>query len=199
MRGEGLGALFISADISRPEDCDRAVETAAETFGRLDILINCAGLGRSAHPRNLAVEDWDYVLNVNLRAAFLCARAASAHMKRVGGGSIVNIASTRAMMSEPNTEAYAASKGGLVALTHALASSLSPDGIRVNCLSPGWICTDGYEELSQADHVQHFSGRVGTPEDIARACLFLTAPSQEFIDGQNIVIDGGMTKKMIYV
>ncbi len=194
----GAQAMMIRADISRPSDCESAVAQAVSRFGRIDVLINCAGLGRSAHPRELAVDDWDYVLNVNLRAAFLFSRLASAHMKAAGGGAIVNIASTRALMSEPDTEAYAASKGGLLALTHALAASLAPDRIRVNCVSPGWICTEGYDSLTEADHSQHFSGRVGTPLDIARACLYLTMDGNEFLNGQNIVIDGGMTKKMIY-
>lgn len=196
---EGHSALFVAADISQPDDCERAIKEAAAAFGRVDVLVNCAGLGRGAHPCDLAVADWDYVLNVNLRAAFLFARHCAPHMKAVGGGAIVNISSTRAIMSEPNTEAYAASKGGLLALTHALAASLAPDKIRVNCISPGWICTEGYENLTEADHSQHLSRRVGTPLDIARACLYLTADGNDFINGQNIVIDGGMTVKMIYV
>ena len=198
LRSAGLDVVYVYADISQPLDCDNAVNEAAGAFGGLDVLINCAGLGRGSAPYDLAVEDWDYVLNVNLRAAFLCARAAAKHMQARSGGSIVNIASTRALMSEPNTEAYAASKGGLLALTHALAASLAKDNIQVNCISPGWICVDGYEKLSESDHKQHTSGRVGRPLDIARACLYLTSEGNEFINGQNIVIDGGMTTKMIY-
>ncbi len=199
LRAAGHTAIFITADLSRAQDSEAAVDAAAKALGALDIWINCAGLGRGAPPEALPVEDWDYVLNVNLRAAFLCARRAIPHLRARGGGSIVNIASTRALMSEPNTEAYAASKGGLVALTHALAASLAPDRIRVNVLSPGWICTGGYERLTEADHSQHFSGRVGRPSDIARACLYLCEEGNEFVNGQNLVIDGGMTKKMIYV
>ena len=101
-------------------------------------------------------------------------------------------------MSEPCSEAYAASKGGIVALTHALAASLAADKIQVNCISPGWIETGDYEALKEADHLQHFAGRVGKPDDIARACLFLTSGGNEFISGTNITIDGGMTRKMIY-
>jgi NAD(P)-dependent dehydrogenase (short-subunit alcohol dehydrogenase family) len=112
------------------------------------------------------------------------------------GGLIVNIASTRAFMSEPDSEAYAASKGGLVSLTHALAASFAPHRVRVNCISPGWIETGDYLKLREADHLQHFSGRVGRPEDIAKACLFLAG--NDFINGENIIIDGGMTRKMIY-
>jgi NAD(P)-dependent dehydrogenase (short-subunit alcohol dehydrogenase family) len=111
-------------------------------------------------------------------------------------GTILTIASTRAHQSEPNTEAYAASKGGLVALTHALAASLAPD-VRVNCISPGWILTKGPAPSPQ-DHAQHWAGRVGTPQDIAAAAAFLLGPEAGFITGAEFVIDGGMTRKMIY-
>ena len=102
-------------------------------------------------------------------------------------------------MSEPGSEAYAASKGAVVALTHAMASSLAPYAVRVNCISPGWIETGDYDALRTEDHRQHFSGRVGRPEDIANACLFLSSDGNEFINGENIIIDGGMTRKMIYI
>jgi NAD(P)-dependent dehydrogenase (short-subunit alcohol dehydrogenase family) len=127
-------------------------------------------------------------------------------MARAGKhGAIVNIASTRAFMSEPNTEAYSASKGGIVALTHAMAISLAPHRIRVNCISPGWIEVRDWKKSGErkaphhtrADRDQHPVGRVGTPEDIAEACEFL-AEHAGFMTGQTIVIDGGMTVKMIY-
>ncbi|KPD01381.1 Glucose 1-dehydrogenase 2 [Geobacillus sp. BCO2] len=102
-------------------------------------------------------------------------------------------------MSEPNSEAYAASKGGLVALTHALAVSFADDRIRVNCISPGWIETGDYGQLRDIDHRQHPAGRVGKPDDIARACLYLCDEENDFITGVNLVIDGGMTRKMIYI
>jgi NAD(P)-dependent dehydrogenase (short-subunit alcohol dehydrogenase family) len=101
-------------------------------------------------------------------------------------------------MSEADTEAYAASKGGIVSLTHALAVSLSSHNIRVNCISPGWIETGDYSRLREVDHEQHLSNRVGVPQDIARACYFLADGKNDFINGHNMVIDGGMTKKMIY-
>lgn len=118
-------------------------------------------------------------------------------LKQAVDPSIINIASTRAFMSEPNTEAYTASKGGLVALTHSLAASLSIYGIRVNCISPGWIHTS-QEQLSRADQEQHFSGRVGLPADIASACEYLSSNGAGFITGTNLIVDGGMTVKMIY-
>jgi NAD(P)-dependent dehydrogenase (short-subunit alcohol dehydrogenase family) len=169
-----------------------------ETFGRIDVLINNAGLAKLESPYRLTLEDWDYVLNTNLRGTFLCTREAAAIMKANGGGAIVNIASTRAFMSEPDSEAYAASKGGIIALTHALAISLGSDHIRVNSISPGWIETGDYDILRIVDHGQHPAGRVGRPDDIVRACLYLTDPSNDFITGTNLTIDGGMTKKMIY-
>lgn len=110
----------------------------------------------------------------------------------------MNIASTRVFMSEENSEAYAASKGGVIALTHALAASFASDQIQVNSISPGWIETGDVVNLRPVDHRQHWSGRVGTPKDIADACLFLTDPQNNFINGTNLIIDGGMTKKMIY-
>jgi NAD(P)-dependent dehydrogenase (short-subunit alcohol dehydrogenase family) len=190
-------ACFIRTDVSQPDDIDAMVATAVERFGRIDVLVNNAGIGRGESPYDLTVDAWDEVIAVNLRGTFLCSRTV-ARVMRGRGGSIVNIASTRALMSEPNTEAYAASKGGIVALTHALAASLGPDGIRVNCISPGWICTGDYDALTDADHSQHLSGRVGRPDDIARACLFLCDPANGFITGANLIVDGGMTRTMIY-
>ena len=143
---------------------------------------------------------------MNLRGAFLCSQDIARRMIKLGsGGAIINIASTRAFMSEPGTEAYTASKGGIVALTHGMAISLGPCGIRVNCISPGWIETRDWQYSARAqtpghserDRLQHPVGRVGNPDDIAEACMFLSE-SAGFMTGQNIIIDGGMTKKMIY-
>ncbi len=194
----GGSAVFIRTDISLPDEIKTMIRETVKLFGTIDILVNNAGISKWISPYELSVEDWDMVINTNLRGAFLCSREAAVIMKEQGGGSIVNIASTRAFMSEPASEAYAASKGGIVALTHALAASFAPDHIRVNCVSPGWIETGDYGQLRETDHRQHFSGRVGKPEDIARACLYLTGEANEFISGANIIIDGGMTRKMIY-
>ena len=195
----GGETIFIRTDISIPEQVSLMVGKTVEKFGRIDILVNNAGFGIWKSPLDLSVEEWDDVINTNLRGAFLCAREAARFMKDHGGGSIINIASTRAFMSEAGSEAYAASKGGVVALTHALAASLAQYRIRVNCSSPGWIETGDYSALREADHLQHFSGRVGRPEDIARACLFLSGEGNDFISGENLIIDGGMTRKMIYL
>ncbi|NLA59102.1 MAG: glucose 1-dehydrogenase [Firmicutes bacterium] len=194
----GGEALFCPTDVTKPEDIHNLMAETDAAYHRLDILINNAGIGITKSPYELTVDEWDLVLNTNLRGTFLCAREAAKIMRRQGGGAIVNIASTRAFMSEANTEAYSASKGGIIALTHALAISLAPDKIRVNAISPGWIETGDYSELREIDHLQHPAGRVGTPDDIARACLYLTHDDNDFITGANIMIDGGMTRKMIY-
>ncbi len=194
---KGFGAFFCKADVSDPVMVDTLIKVSVEKLGGINVLINNAGFGIWKSPYDLTIGEWDSVINTNLRGAFLCSRKAAEVMKKNGGGSIINIASTRAFMSEPMSEAYAASKGGLVALTHAMAASLSDDRIRVNCISPGWIETGDYSILKESDHLQHFSQRVGKPSDIAQACIFLA--ENDFINGENIIIDGGMTKKMIYL
>ncbi len=194
----GGRCLFVKTDVSRPDEIASLMLRVEGEFGGVDILINNAGISRFGNVMELPVEEWDEIMNTNLRAAFLCSREAARSMKHRGGGAIVNIASTRAVMSEPHSEAYAASKGGLVALTHALALSLGPE-VCVNCISPGWIATKDYDVLRPEDHAQHPAGRVGKPEDIARACLFLSSGENRFITGANFIIDGGMTRKMIYV
>lgn len=190
-------AIFVQTDVRKVESIERLIDQTIDQFGRIDILINNAGVSKFKSFFELSVEEFDDVINTNLRSVFLCSQAAAKKM-RVTGGAIVNLASTRAFMSEPNTESYAASKGGIYALTHALALTLQEENITVNAISPGWIETDDYESLRAVDHSQHPSKRVGKPSDVARACLFLTNPLNDFINGENIIIDGGMTRKMIY-
>lgn len=199
IREQGGEAVFVSTDVRREEDIVRLMTAAHQTYGQINILINNAGKGLFKSPYDLTIDEWDDLLHTNLRSVFLGSREAAKYMRQnKNGGSIVNIASTRALMSEPDSEAYAASKGGIVALTHALAASLSKDRITVNCISPGWIETGDYDQLRSLDHEQHLSRRVGKPEDIARACLYLTAKENDFVTGINLIVDGGMTRKMIY-
>ncbi|MEW5744826.1 MAG: glucose 1-dehydrogenase [Nitrospirota bacterium] len=202
----GIGSLaFVPADVAVEKDVEHAVAQTAARFGRLDILINNAGIFSSAPLERLSLDAWNRIIAVNLTGAFLCAKHA-APLLRERGGAIVNIASTRALMSEPHTEAYAASKGGVVALTHALAVSLGP-AIRANCISPGWIEVSGWKRrsarhaasLREADHRQHPAGRVGAPEDIASLTLYLVSEEASFVTGANFVADGGMTRKMLYI
>lgn len=191
-------AYFVEVDVKKEEDIIRLVELTIQQYGAINVVINNAGIGGFGNLFELTTARWDEVINTNLRSVFLLAREAGRFMQEKGG-SIINIASTRALMSEPNSESYAAAKGGVVALTHALAATLSPYRIRVNCISPGWIHTGSEDELTAEDHNQHWSGRVGRPEDIAELCLFLAHPNNDFINGEHIVVDGGMTKKMLYV
>ncbi|MCF6410311.1 SDR family NAD(P)-dependent oxidoreductase [Pseudalkalibacillus salsuginis] len=192
-------AFFLKTDVGKETDVISFINQAKSEAGTIDILINNAGVSEFKSPYKMTVEEWDRVINTNLRSVFLCSREAAKHMREnEEGGAIVNIASTRASMSEPNSEAYAASKGGIVSITHALAASFTVDKITVNAISPGWIQTENYEELREIDHEQHLSKRVGKPKDIARACLYLTDNMNDFITGANLVIDGGMTRKMIY-
>lgn len=199
INSSGGTGLFVPCDVRQEADIIRLMAAAHERFGRIDVLINNAGVSRFKDLFDLTVEDWDDVLNTNVRSCFLASREAAKYMKAGGrGGAIVNISSTRYLMSEPNSEAYAASKGAIASLSHALAVTLGSDQIRVNCISPGWIETGDYGALRDIDHQQHPAGRVGTPEDIARACLYLTDPNNTFVTGAHIVVDGGMTRKMIY-
>ncbi|MBN2531018.1 MAG: SDR family oxidoreductase [Deltaproteobacteria bacterium] len=194
------------ADVSCEEDVKSLVEHIEQAHGRLDVLINNAAIVNpvNAPIEQLALADWNKVIATNLTGAFLCVKYATPLLRK-SGGAIVNIASTRALQSEANTEAYGTSKGGLVALTHALAVSLGPL-VRVNCISPGWIATAAFQKeskrtdptFSSRDHLQHPAGRVGVPEDIAAMVAYLASSDAGFITGQNFVIDGGMTRKMIY-
>lgn len=196
---DGYSAWFTSCDVQKEEDVVNLMNYALDQTGSIHIVINNAGVSRFKSPYELTIDEWDDVLNTNARSCFLVSREAAKHMKACGnGGSIVNISSTRSVMSEPNSEAYAASKGAIISLSHALAVSLGPDRIRVNCISPGWIETGSYEALTERDHTQHPAGRVGKPEDIARACFYLTDPDNTFVTGSHLVVDGGMTRKMIY-
>jgi NAD(P)-dependent dehydrogenase (short-subunit alcohol dehydrogenase family) len=199
--------LFVATDVADEFSAMGCVAEAVRVFGRIDSLINNAGI---ANPGGVPVEDlsleqWNRFIATNLTGCFLMAKHAIPHLRRAAG-SIVNIASTRALQSEPHTEAYSASKGGIVALTHSLAISLGPQ-IRVNCISPGWIEVSSYKKsglhagapLRPIDHQQHPAGRVGLPSDIAAMAAFLISHEAGFIAGQNFVVDGGMTRKMIYV
>ncbi|UOY93058.1 SDR family oxidoreductase [Ectobacillus sp. JY-23] len=197
-QNQGYKVFFYPIDLQHVQHIQHMFEEVSDEHGNVQILINNAGLSKFKPFFTLTVEEWDEVLNVNLRGMVFAAQAFAKQNQGTSYGRIVNIASTRAFMSEPHSEAYAASKGGIVALTHALAISLSKEHITVNSISPGWIQTDHYEELAEQDHEQHPSLRVGRPEDIVNACLFLTDEKNDFINGENIIIDGGMTKKMIY-
>lgn len=186
------GVHHIQCDVSD----EASVEIAVAELGwdRIDLLVNNAGAtgGALGTPlTDLSLADWRRVIDSHLTGAFLMTRTVVPLMR--DGGSVINMASTRAFMSEPNSEAYAAAKGGLVALTHALAVSLGPK-VRVNAIAPGWITNETM--LSAQDEAQHPVGRVGRPKDIADTILYLDGAG--FVTGQVLSVDGGMTRKMIY-
>lgn len=198
-------AAFQRTDVAAERSVQALMKATLKRFGRVDGLVNNAGIA-SAHAAPLAqlsLAEWQRRLS-SLHGAFLCSKHALPALQE-HGGSIVNIASTRATQSEADSEAYAAAKGGLLAFTHALAISAGPQ-VRVNCISPGWITTDAWQaparrctpKLSRRDHAQHPVGRVGQPEDIGALAVFLLSAQAGFITGQEHVVDGGMTRKMIY-
>lgn len=203
-----LQAMFIPCDVSQEQQVKELMEQVGERYGHLDALINNAGI---ADPfmgklQELKTQDFDQVLAVNLRGPLLCAKYALPLLQKAASAAILNISSTRAFMSEPDTFAYSASKGGVEALTHALAVSLTEERIRVNAIAPGWIEVGDWQKEgekytprhSKEDKEQHPVGRVGVPQDIAEAAMFLCSERAGFITGQSLTIDGGMTVKMIY-
>ncbi len=198
----GPDTLFMPGDIADESTLNAFASGVTARFGRVDCLVNNACLSRRGILSGCGYDDFNYVLRVGVAAPY--------HLTRLllpafaPGASVVNIASTRAFMSQADTESYSAAKGGISALTHALAASLAGRA-RVNAVSPGWIETAAFHgeggsapEHSEADKRQHPAGRVGRPGDIAAAVLFLCSKEADFITGQNIVVDGGMTRQMIY-
>ena len=184
---------FFQGDVGKKEDLERFAQKVIQTYGRVDFLVN------NAKPLFLGIdtctwEQFNQALQVGLAAPFYLTQLLLPYFGE--GASIINISSSRDRMSQPFTESYTAAKGGIAALTHALAMSLR-DKARVNSISPGWIDTTG-SQLFGADETQHPAGRVGTPQDIAQMVLFLCSDKAGFITGENICIDGGMTHQMIY-
>jgi NAD(P)-dependent dehydrogenase (short-subunit alcohol dehydrogenase family) len=198
LQSQNYKAHFYEIDLEHVQDITAMFRYIIKNHQKIDILINNAAVMTHRNIDDITEENWNTAININLRAPFFCSKEFALYHKAGDYGRIINISSTRNLMSEANTEPYAASKGGILSLTHALAMSFSDRKIIVNAISPGWIETGDYTALRGIDHSQHPSKRVGKPEDIARACLFLTDEKNDFINGENLVIDGGMTKKMIY-
>lgn len=203
LRKAGLDAFFFKLDVGDPNDWKEVSEKLLKSGISLDLLVNNAGI---ADPfmefPSKTDEAWNRIIITNLNGMFHSSNFLVPLMNE--GACILNIASTRAYQSERNTLPYSASKGGVVAFTHSLALTLSERRIRVNSISPGWIDTSKWHipvektTFNSLDHLQHPSGRIGKPEDVANLILFLASKKAEWINGQDIVIDGGMTKRMIY-
>ena len=200
---KATGSIFHKVDVSDKDALESCIQRILSEWNDIDIIVNNVGISQFSSITETSVEDFDKILSINLRPVFITSRLLAIHRKEQSSpnpyGRIINICSTRYLMSEPGSEGYAASKGGIYSLTHALALSLSEWNITVNSIAPGWIQTHDYDQLRPEDHSQHPSRRVGKPEDIARMCLFLCEENNDFINGENITIDGGMTKKMIYL
>ncbi|MBD5355441.1 MAG: SDR family oxidoreductase [Bacteroides sp.] len=198
------GIRFYHVNLADAENVEESFLNLLHAWRDVDIIVNNAGISTFMPLTEGSVKDFDKIININLRPIYILSHLWALHKKRYPipsdfGGRMINIASSRHVQSETGTEGYSASKGAIASITHALMMSLSEFGITVNSISPGWIHTGNPEELSEADHLQHPSRRVGKPEDIARACIFLSLSGNDFINGTDIIIDGGMTRKMIYV
>ena len=184
---------YFVGDIAKEENLRKFADKVIAEHGKVDILVNNA-LTFMKGIDSCTFEEFNHALQVGVTAPFYLAKLFLPYFAE--GASIINMSSSRDRMSQPFTESYTAAKGGIAALTHALAVSLAGK-VRVNSISPGWIDTD-YEEYDGADAAQHPVGRVGNPMDIANMVLFLCSDKAGFITGENICIDGGMTKQMIY-
>lgn len=198
VRRVGGPAEAVRCDVTRAADVDAAVALARERFGRLDVVIHCAGILRVAPLEATSEKEWGEVLAVNLTGAFLVTKAAMAAMRERGGGAIVHIASRAAIRAKEGHGAYAASKAGILQLTQHAALEGAPHGIRVNCVCPGFVDTPmtrgGYEdEAFEAWGRVCPLGRPGRPDEIARALLFLASDEASFITGVALPVDGGRT------
>lgn len=193
--------LFVPGDITEETVIENFATQVIDRFHHIDYLINNACISREGILSGCSYDDFNYVLKLGVTAPYILSKLFLNTF--ASSGSIINISSTRALMSQADTESYSAAKGGINALTHALSVSLSGK-IRVNSISPGWIDIDHYQkedniaQYSSADENQHPAGRIGKPLDIAKMVMFLCSDNASFITGENIVIDGGMTKLMIY-
>lgn len=185
---------FFVGDVSKRLDRELFVQHILTHQDHIDVIVHNAMESSHGILNDLDLDQFERILSIGITAPYHLAALCKDHLPE--GSSIVNILSSRAFQSQKNTEAYSSAKGGLYALTHALANSLGPK-IRVNAIAPGWIHT-GKSELSLEDHAQHLTGHVGTVEDIAEMVCFLASTKAKFITGETIMIDGGMSKRMIY-
>ena len=189
-------AVLLQGDISQPEQAERVVDMAHEAFGRLDILVNNAGFNRDTLLLRMSVSDWDEVMATNLRATFLCTKAAVRHMLRARWGRIINIGSVSGIAGNAGQANYAAAKAGLVGFTKAVAREMGSRKITANVVAPGLVQTELTEHIPQQvrDMAMEriFVGRLGTPEDVAACVAFLASEEASYISGQLLVVDGGL-------
>lgn len=201
MSRRGGKALFIPADVRSAQDCKRAIAETLQAFGKIDILCNNAGVAIRKSVESLSEDEWDLTVDVTLKSVFLLSREALPHMMSAGGGSVINTASGWGLKGGPQAASYCAAKGGVVNLTRAMAIDYGKRNIRVNCVCPGDVdtpmlhseCAQLGEEpdVFMKDAAARPLGRVGTPEDIANAVLFLASPMSAWVTGACLVVDGG--------
>jgi len=196
IKGGGGAAIAVVGDVSNTADADKLVEEAVSAFGRVDILVNNAGITRDALLLRMKDEDWDAVLDTNLKGAFLCTRAAAKVMSKQRHGRIINISSVVGEMGNPGQANYCASKAGLIGLTKSVARELARRNVTVNAITPGFIVTDMTEALSEKTREELTAqiplGRLGGAEDISHAVAFLASDSAAYITGQVLGVNGGM-------
>src|SRR5262245_27650249 len=199
-RHEGGQALAVKADVTKRNDVQNMIDTALKQYGRLDILLNNAGATLFKGIDDTSEEEWDRIINTNLKSIFLCCKAAIPAMRKTGGGSIVNIASVAGLMGMPAHFVYCAAKAGAIHMTKSLALDHGHENIRINCICPGGVRTPMLGEVidvndsAQIDRIgrQHALGRIAEPEEIARVSLFLCTPDASFMTGAAVTVDGGI-------
>ena len=205
IRQSGGDALFVNCDVSNEEQVKAMVQATLDKYGRIDVLVNNAGIGVYLPVLEATSDDWDHCLAVNLKGVFLCSKYAIPHMQAVGKGAIVNISSVHAHATVNGVAPYAASKGGITALTRNMAIDYGP-AIRVNAIAPGWVLTpliqsifDSYDDPAEQQRLveqRQVMKRIGQPEDIGHAAAFLASDEASFITGTQLFVDGGLTAQL---
>jgi len=200
LKAHGVEADACVVDVTKAESCRSMVEKTVERFGRLDILVNNAGTAVRKRPEETSLEEWHLVIETNLTSAFVCCQAAHPHMRRAGGGKIINIGSMMSLFGAPYSVPYASSKGGIVQMTKSLATAWAKDNIQVNAVLPGWINTDLTRQARQQVEGLHErvlqrtpAGRWGEPDDHAGCAVFLAGKGSDFVTGAAIPVDGGFS------
>lgn len=198
----GGTAIFVKTDVTRSQDIQTMINKVIQTFGKLDVLVNNAGYHLSKNAEETSEEEWEFIINTNLRSTFLCSKYSIPHLRKTKG-TIINISSMVGLVGQPNAAAYSATKGGQIAMTKNMAIDFAPDGIRVNVICPGWIQTplveDWFNQQKDPEAArkyifgQHPLGRIGTIEECGQAAAFLASDEASFMTGSIITLDGGIT------